>query len=75
MGPGTLAQLHLAQLHLAAAIRDLTLPSDLVGRVLFTDDVLASLLIYESGRLRGPDDPGFGGEIDRIKMSEPPFIT
>lgn len=65
MGPGTLAQLHLA-----TAIRDLTLPSDLVGPAMFTDDVLKSPLIYESGRLRVPDTPGAGGDIDRGKLAE-----
>ena len=63
MGPGTLAQLHLA-----AAIRDLTLPSDLVGPAMFTDDVLITPLQYESGYLQVPDKPGLGAEIDRQKI-------
>jgi L-alanine-DL-glutamate epimerase-like enolase superfamily enzyme len=65
MGPGTLAQLHLA-----ASIRDLTLPSDLIGPAMYADDVLASPLQYEFGHLQVPKSPGLGGTIDRNKLDE-----
>lgn len=65
MGPGTLAQLHLA-----ASIRDLTLPSDLIGPAMYADDVLASPLVYQAGCLRVPDGPGLGVTIDLNKLAE-----
>ena len=63
LGLGTLAQLHLA-----ASIGDLTLPSDLVGPALYTDDVLASPLVYRKGRLDIPQRPGLGGTVQRGKL-------
>ena len=63
LGLGTLAQLHLA-----ASIGDLTLPSDLVGPALYTDDVLASPLVYRKGRLDIPQLPGLGGTVQRGKL-------
>ncbi len=63
MGPGTLAQLHLA-----ASIRDLTLPSDLIGPAMYADDVLETPLAYESSCLRVPESLGMGGKIDGAKL-------
>ena len=63
LGPGTLAQLHLA-----ASIRDLTLPSDLIGPEMYHDDVLQVPLRYEAGGLRVPDRPGLGLEVDRAAL-------
>ena len=65
MGPGTLAQMHLA-----ASIRDLTLPSDLIGPAMYADDVLQTPLAYESSRLQIPDETGLGGTIDRTKLAD-----
>ncbi len=63
LGLGTLAQLHLA-----ASIDDLTLPSDLVGPALYTDDGLASPLVYRKGRLDIPQLPGLGGTVQRAQL-------
>ncbi len=65
MGPGTLGQLHLA-----ASIRDLTLPSDLIGPAMYADDVLMAPLQYDAGYLHVPHTVGRGGEIDRAKLAE-----
>ena len=64
MGPGTLAQLHLA-----AAIHDLTLPSDLIGPAMYADDVLETPLCYQSSRLAVPETIGIGGQLDRDKLT------
>ncbi len=58
MGPGTLAQIQLA-----ASIRGLTLPSDLVGPGLYADDVLAQPLTYIDGHLTVSQTIGFGPNI------------
>lgn len=63
MGPGTLAQLHLA-----ATVPNLSLPSDLIGPGMYRDDVLARPLTYRQGRLDIPQGPGLGGTIDREKL-------
>jgi muconate cycloisomerase len=63
MGPGTLAQLHLA-----ATVPNLTLPSDLIGPGMYQDDVLTRPLTYRQGKLDVPSGPGLGGEIDRGKL-------
>lgn len=65
MGPGTLAQLHLA-----ATIPNLTLPSDLIGPALYTDDVLEEPLRYRAGKLAIPDRPGLGIRVSRDKLRE-----
>lgn len=63
MGPGTLAQLHLA-----ATVPNLTLPSDLVGPGLYRDDVLAEKLQYRRSSLRVPTSAGLRAEIDRDRL-------
>jgi len=63
LGPGTLAQLHLA-----ASIRDLTLPSDLIGPEMYQDDVLDAPLCYASGCLTVPSVPGLGVGMDRTAL-------
>lgn len=71
LGPGTLAQLHLA-----ASIRDLTLPSDLVGPALYENDILSAPLQYVQSQLTVPDASGLGISIDREALAagrwEPP---
>ncbi len=65
LGPGTLYQLHLA-----ATIANLTLPSDLIGPGMYRDDVLQQPLKYEAGTLRIPQGPGLGGTISRQKLRQ-----
>jgi muconate cycloisomerase len=64
LGPGTLGQIHLA-----ASIRGLTLPSDLIGPGMYTADVLAEPLRYDHGHLVVPETPGLGISIDREKLT------
>jgi L-alanine-DL-glutamate epimerase-like enolase superfamily enzyme len=68
LGPGTLAQLHLA-----ATIPNLTLPSDLVGPGLYRNDVLVQPLTYHKGKLAIPQTPGLGGAIDQAKVRKLAF--
>ena len=64
LGLGTLAQLHFA-----ATVRNLTLPSDLIGPGMYQNDVLRQRLGYtQRGMLNVPNVPGLGGEIDRERM-------
>jgi muconate cycloisomerase len=63
MGPGTLAQLHLA-----ASIPNLTLPSDLVGPALYAADVLTEPLHYDNSYMAVPSAAGLGGTVDREKL-------
>jgi len=64
MGPGTHAQLHLA-----ATVPNLTLPSDLIGPGMYQDDVLARPITYRQGQLLVPEGAGLGLEIDRNKLA------
>lgn len=57
-----------AQLHVAAATRQLTLSSDLIGPAMYTDDVIAEPFDYRGGALRVPTGPGLGVELDREKL-------
>jgi len=59
MGLGTLAQLHLA-----ATVSNLALPSDLVGPGLYRSDVLRQPLAYCQGKLAVPTGAGLGGDVD-----------
>ena len=68
MGPGTLAQLHLA-----ATVPNLTLPSDLIGPGMYTDDVLSEPLRYREGKLHVPSGAGLGGEVNRDKLRKLAF--
>ena len=63
MGLGTLAQLHLA-----ATVPNLTLPSDLIGPGMYRDEVLTAPVRYHEGKLRVPDGVGLGGNIDPRKL-------
>jgi muconate cycloisomerase len=63
LGPGTLAQLHLA-----ATVPNLTLPSDLIGPGMYKDDVLSKPLRYRAGKLDVPTGPGLGGTVSREKL-------
>ena len=58
MGPGTAAQLHLA-----ATVPNLTLPSDLVGPGLYKRDVLKSPFRYREGKLDVPRGAGLGIDV------------
>lgn len=70
LGPGTLAQLHLA-----AITPNLTLPSDLVGPGMYTRHVLQQPLRYHQGRLLIPDGPGLGGQVDTNSLKNLRFET
>lgn len=63
MGPGTLGQLHLA-----STVRNLTLPSDLIGPGMYVEDVLKERLVYEGGQLAVPTDAGLGCEIEPSQL-------
>jgi L-alanine-DL-glutamate epimerase-like enolase superfamily enzyme len=69
MGPGTLAQLHLA-----ATVPNLTLPSDLIGPGMYRRDVLAKPLRYREGNLDVPTGVGLGGKVDRRKLKALAFV-
>jgi muconate cycloisomerase len=58
LGVGTLAQLHLA-----ATVPNLTLPSDLIGPGMYKRDVLRAPLRYREGKLDVPTGPGLGGQV------------
>jgi len=70
LGPGTLAQLQLA-----ATVPNLSLPSDLVGPGMYRQDVLASPLRYQDGKLAIPATAGLGGKIDRAKIRARAFTS
>ena len=65
LGPGTLAQLHLA-----AITPNLTLPSDLIGPGMYREDVLEQPLTYRAGRLMIPSGPGLGGKVSRQRLGK-----
>jgi len=55
LGPGTLAASSLG-----AASTAVTYPCDLIGPLVYDDDVVESPVEYENGTLRPSDEPGFG---------------
>lgn len=71
-----------ANLHLAAALDGNVLPGVVtvntlagreqtkVGGVFYTDDIIAEPFTYVDGRLRVPDRPGLGIELDEKKMEK-----
>ncbi len=59
LGPGTLAQLHLA-----AITPNLTLPSDLIGPGMYKEHVLETPLRYQQGKLLVPTGSGLGRSVD-----------
>ena len=63
LGPGTLAQLHLA-----AVTPNLTLPSDLIGPGMYRDDVLEHPLRYHDGRLKIPTGVGLGRSVSHQRL-------
>jgi L-alanine-DL-glutamate epimerase-like enolase superfamily enzyme len=68
LGLGTLAQLHLA-----ATVPNLTLPSDLIGPGMYREDILTEPLRYQQGKLIVPQGIGLGGTVDREKLRELAF--
>jgi len=68
LGVGTLAQLHFA-----ATVPNLTLPSDLIGPGMYRGDVLKQPLAYRSGHLDIPTTPGLGGQVDPAKLASLKF--
>jgi L-alanine-DL-glutamate epimerase-like enolase superfamily enzyme len=63
LGPGTNAQLHLA-----ATIPNLTLPSDLIGPGLYKQHILKKPHQYVKGQLHVPKGVGLGGDVDRGQL-------
>lgn len=64
LGPGTAAALHVG-----AASRGVTVPSDLVGPGLLEDDVVTEPFDYDGrGRLTVPTGPGLGVSLDPGKL-------
>lgn len=71
-----------ANLHLAAALEGTVLPGVItvntlegreqtkVGGVFYTDDVITEPFAYAEGRLRVPDRPGMGIELDEEKLAK-----
>ena len=71
-----------ANLHLAAALEGNVLPGVItvntlkgreqtkVGGVFYTDDVITEPFAYSKGRLRVPDKPGMGIDLDEAKMDK-----
>ncbi|WP_103340791.1 mandelate racemase/muconate lactonizing enzyme family protein [Amycolatopsis sp. CA-126428] len=53
-----------AAAHVAMAMPAVTLPSDPVGPLLYTRDVVRDPVRYDHGRLRVPDGPGLGMQLD-----------
>lgn len=68
LGPGTLAQLHLA-----AITPNLTLPSDLIGPGMYTEHVLERPLRYQKGKLLVPNGIGLGGQVDTKSFAKLAF--
>lgn len=50
--------------HVCAATKSTTLPSDIVGTLLRQDDLVKEPLQYEDGYVRVPEGPGLGVELD-----------
>lgn len=59
LGVGTAGQAHLA-----ASSKAVTLPSDLIGPLMYTDDVIKGRLSYENGCLVVPSGSGLGVTLD-----------
>jgi muconate cycloisomerase len=57
-----------AQLHLAAAMANLTHPGDCTGPVLYRDDVAADRVRYEGSHAVIPDGVGWGLALDEAML-------
>lgn len=57
-----------AAAHVAMAMPAVTVPSDPVGPLLYTCDVVTEPVRYERGRLRVPDGPGLGMTLDPARV-------
>ncbi|WP_150461088.1 mandelate racemase/muconate lactonizing enzyme family protein [Nesterenkonia ebinurensis] len=58
-----------AAAHVAMAMQTVKLPSDPVGPLLYTTDVVKEPVSYEKGRLLVPDGPGLGMSLDRDRLN------
>ncbi|KAB7733139.1 muconate lactonizing mandelate racemase [Rudanella paleaurantiibacter] len=56
-------------LHIAAASISCTLPADLFGELVRTDDLIQEPIRFESGAALVPSGPGLGVELDRAALS------
>ncbi|XID90204.1 mandelate racemase/muconate lactonizing enzyme family protein [Paenibacillaceae bacterium WGS1546] len=66
LGIGSAAMAHIGISN--EKIDDLTYPSDIIGPLYHTDDVITTPLRYENGRIAVPDGPGLGVSIDEDKL-------
>src|SRR5579859_8027946 len=57
-----------AQLHLAASSMAVTWPSDLIGPVLYTSDIVAEPWRWRAGHLGVPSGPGLGVTLDPERL-------
>ncbi|MTD17192.1 hypothetical protein GIS00_24975 [Nakamurella sp. YIM 132087] len=58
-----------AAAHVGVAMRAITLPSDPVGPLLYTTDVVRQPVSFAGGRLWVPDGPGLGMELDPERLA------
>ncbi len=56
--------LEAAYLHACAAARNCTLRSDILGELVRKDDLIREALEIREGRMRVPQTPGLGVELD-----------
>jgi muconate cycloisomerase len=76
---GTTQELSIAtaaMAHLGAALPELPYAGDPVGPLLYTEDVVVDAVTYDGSRLRVPDGPGLGVELDedRLDALEAPLV-
>lgn len=58
-----------AAAHVAMAMPPVTVPSDPVGPLLYTTDVVTEPVSYTGGQLRVPDGPGLGVRLDPARVA------
>ena len=59
-----------ATCHMGAVVPELHLPGDVVGPVLYLEDVVKQRVKYEGARMYLPEGPGLGVELDEEKLAE-----
>jgi len=60
--------LDAASLHACAAVRNCTLPSDIIGTLVREDDLIAEPLEFRDGFARVPQGPGLGVTLDELAL-------
>ncbi|WP_020619863.1 mandelate racemase/muconate lactonizing enzyme family protein [Paenibacillus daejeonensis] len=66
LGIGSAAMAHLGIAH--ETIDDLTYPSDIIGPLYHTDDIITTATHYRDGQVIVPEGPGLGVTIDEEKL-------